>query len=138
MFMSVTLQAAGHLGKDYSENLRSIKSQPLKSLRQLFQVTGKLIRDQTEIPLIDWQQLVWQRATLLSDKAVLFATAINDVFSDSVLCMGGISPGPVKAWKGKINWFVDSRQFRELDRMWTNFHRIHNIGNSQRDSKDDD
>ena len=36
--MSVTLQAALHLGKDYTENLRSTKNQPLKSLRQFFQV----------------------------------------------------------------------------------------------------
>ena len=48
IFMSVTLQAAVHLGKDYTENLRSTKSQSKKSLRQLFQVTRMLITDQTE------------------------------------------------------------------------------------------
>ena len=31
IFMSVTLQAAVHFGKDYTENLRSTKNQPLKS-----------------------------------------------------------------------------------------------------------
>ena len=41
IFMSVTLQAAVHLGKDYTENLRSTKNQPKKSLRQLFQVTER-------------------------------------------------------------------------------------------------
>ena len=49
ILMSVTLQAAVHLGKDYTENLRSTKNQPRKSLRQLFQVTERLIRDQTEM-----------------------------------------------------------------------------------------
>ena len=34
IFMSVTLQAAVHLGKDYSENLRSTKNQPKESFRQ--------------------------------------------------------------------------------------------------------
>ena len=48
MFMSVTLQAAVHLGKD-SENLHSIKNQPKRTLKQLFQEIGKLIRDQKEI-----------------------------------------------------------------------------------------
>ena len=48
-FMSVTPQAAVHLGEDYSENLRSTKNQPLKSVRQLFQVTERLITDQTEL-----------------------------------------------------------------------------------------
>ena len=35
VFISVTLQAAVHLGKDYTESLRSTKEQPLKSSRQL-------------------------------------------------------------------------------------------------------
>ena len=48
IFMSVTFQAAVHLWKDYTENLRSTKNQPLKSLIQLFQVTERLITDQTE------------------------------------------------------------------------------------------
>ena len=111
MFMSVTLQAALHFGKDFSENSHSIKNQPMRSLKQLFHVTVKLIRDHKEIsgiPVIDWKQLMWQRTTLLTDRAVQFATAKTFVFSDSVLCMGGISPDPVKAWKEKIDWFMHS------------------------------
>ena len=63
VFMSVTLQAAGHVGTDYTENLRSTRNQSKKSLRQLFQVTRKLITDRTEITgitTIDWQQLMWR------------------------------------------------------------------------------
>ena len=67
--------------------------------------------------MIVWQQLVWQRTTLLTDKAEQFANAKTYVFSDSVLCMGGISPDHVSAWKEKINWFMESRQFWELDRI---------------------
>ena len=51
-------------------------------------VTGKLITDQkeiTSIPVVDWQQQMWQRTTVLTDKAVQFATAKTYVFSDSVL-----------------------------------------------------
>ena len=47
--MSVTLQAAVHLGKDHAENLRSTKNQTLKSMKQLFHMTERLITDQTEI-----------------------------------------------------------------------------------------
>ena len=72
---------------------------------------------------------MWQRTTLLTDKAVQFATAKTYVFSDSVSCMGGISSDPVKAWKEKIDWFMNSRQCREWDRIdgepmefeWQNF-----------------
>ena len=60
--MSVTLQAAVRLGTDFSENLRSTRNQSQKSLRQLFQVTQKVITDQSEITgitTIDWRQLMW-------------------------------------------------------------------------------
>ena len=46
IFMSVTLQAPVHLGQEYSKNLRSIKNQPLKSVKQLFRTTEMLIKDQ--------------------------------------------------------------------------------------------
>ena len=73
IFMSVTLQAAVHLGKDYTEILRSTKNQPKKSLRQLFQVTERLITDQTKntgLTTNDWQHPVWRETTLLTDRAV--------------------------------------------------------------------
>ena len=41
IFMSVTLQAAVHLGRDDSLNLRSIKNKSSKSVEQLFQTTVK-------------------------------------------------------------------------------------------------
>ena len=76
--MSVTLQAAVHLGQDYTGNLRSIKNQPLKSVRQLFQTTERLITDQMEITglsTIDWKQPMWRETTLLCDGAVQIANS---------------------------------------------------------------
>ena len=111
IFMSVTLQAAVHLRKDCKEKLRSTKNQHKKSLRELFQVTERLITDQTEftgLTTIDWQQPMWRETTLLTDRTVQFATAQNYVFSGSVLCLGGISTEPVKAWESKINWFLEN------------------------------
>ena len=84
-----TLQAAVHLGQDYTENLQSTKNQPLKSGRQLFRTTEKLIKDQAEITglsKIDWKQLVWRETSLLCDRAVHIASSKTYVFSDSVLC----------------------------------------------------
>ena len=43
ILVSFTFQAAVHLGKDYTENLRSTKNQSKKSLRQLFHVTERLM-----------------------------------------------------------------------------------------------
>ena len=53
ILMNVTLQAAVHLGRDYMDNLRFTKNQLLKSVKQLFKVTEKLITDQTEISGLD-------------------------------------------------------------------------------------
>ena len=81
MFMSVTLQAAVHLGKGCSENLRATRNQSMRSWKQLFQLTGKLITDQTEntsIPLIVLQQL-------LTDSAVQFATPETCLFRFSAV-----------------------------------------------------
>ena len=106
--MSVTLQAAVHPGKDYTENWRSTKNQPKKSLRQFFQVTERSFTDKTEITglkTVDWQQPLWRETTLLTDRAVQFATAQTYVFSASVLCLGGISSEPVEAWESKIIFF---------------------------------
>ena len=67
IFMSVTLQAA------------VTKNQPQGSMRQLFQVTERLITDQTEITGLttsDWLQPMWRETTLLTDRAQ-FATAKN-------------------------------------------------------------
>ena len=120
IFMSVTLQAAVHLVNDYTENLRSTTSQPKKSLRQLFHVSERLITDQTEIAgltTIDWQLLVWRETTPLTDRAVHFATAKTNVFCDSVLCLGSISDEPVKAWKSRNNWFLETRCIQDLARV---------------------
>ena len=91
VYLSVTLQAAVHLGKDYTENLRSTKNQPLKSVKQLFQTTERLIKDQTEITgltTIDWKQLMWREKTLSCDGAVQTANSQTFVFADLVLCLG--------------------------------------------------
>ena len=79
-----------------------------KKMRQLFQVNQELITDQTEITglaTIDWQQPMWRETTLLTDRAVQLANAKTYVFSDSVMCLGGISTEPVKAWESKMTGF---------------------------------
>ena len=108
IFMSVTFQAAVHLGQDYYQNLRSIRNQPLKSVKQLFRPTEKLIKDQVEITglsTIDWNQPMWRESSLLYDRAVRIVKSKTFVFADTVQCLGGISTEPVQAWKDKIKWY---------------------------------
>ena len=56
IFMSVTLQAAVHLGKDYTENLRSTKNQPLKSAKQVISNDWELDHG-SDRKLLDWPRL---------------------------------------------------------------------------------
>ena len=49
IFLNTTLQAAVHIGHDYEANFRYVKKHLWNSVIQLFNETGKLIREQKEI-----------------------------------------------------------------------------------------
>ena len=118
--MFVTLQAAVHLGQDYKGNPQSTKNQHLKSVRQLFQTTEKLIKEQAEITglsTIDWKQPLWKDTSLQCDRVVHIANSKTYVFSDSVLSLGSLSDKPVEARKDRIKWFLESRYLKDLDRI---------------------
>ena len=133
------------------ENSRSAKNQPQRTIRQWFDVTKKLITDQTEIQsksMIDWHTHAWQRTTLLLDKAVQLSTAKVYVFSGSLLCLGQMNPHlwVIDAWKIEI-WVV--YRYSSISRVGTNrrgangirvdkIHRIHYITDSRRDPENDE
>ena len=107
--MNVTLQAAVHPGREFLENLRFTKNQLLKSVKQLVQVTERLIKDQTEISgltTLDYEQLTWRSTTLFCDKVVEIMNAISYVFSDSV-----------KLGKNKIKWYLETRYPKDSNRI---------------------
>ena len=140
MSIPVSLQAAVSWERLCRE-FTSIKNQPKRTLevdqgseRNLF------------IEVINWKQVMWQRTTLLTDKAVQFATAKINVFFRLVLCVGGIRSTPVNAWKKKINCCMNSRQYREMDRIdgepmefeWTLFPGFTTLQILVGDSENDD
>ena len=61
------------------------------------------------------------------------------VFSDSVLCLGGICTVPVQAWKDKTERYLETRYLKELDRIdgeqmefeCKKCPRVHDTGKSQ-------
>ena len=61
---------------------------------------------------------MWRDSSLLCDRAFRIMQSL-----------GGISPEPVRAWKDKIKWYLESRYLKELDRNdgepmefeWRNF-----------------
>ena len=128
IFMSVTPQAAVNLGQDYTENLRSTKNQPLKSVRQLFQTTARLITDQAQITgltTIDWKQPLWKETTLSCDRAVQIANSKTFVFPTQCSVWEASATNQSKPGKTGSNGFGN----KDLDRIddepmefeWTDF-----------------
>ena len=79
-----------------------------------------LTKDQTEISgltTIDCEQPTWRSRTLLCDKSVEITNAKTCVFSDSVLCLGGISDQPVEAWTNEIKWYLETHFLKDLNRI---------------------
>ena len=91
MFLNTTLQEAVHLGQDYEVNLRFVKNHLWNSVEQLFNETGRLIREQTEITgvnTINFKELTWRSTSLLCSRAYQITNAKTYIFSDSVLLEG--------------------------------------------------
>ena len=108
------------LDEIFLKNLRSVKNQSSESVKHLFRTTEKLIKDQKEIAglsTIDWNQLMWRESSPLCDRAVQIMKSKTCGFSDSVLCLGGISTEPFQACESKIKWFLETRCLEDLDRI---------------------
>ena len=86
----------------FTVETHSTKNQPQRTVKQVFDVTKKLIIDQKGIQgkkMIDCHQRARQRTTLLTDRAVQLSAAKT---SDSVMCMGKMTQNPTSAWEEKI------------------------------------
>ena len=122
MFMSSTLEASVFMGKNYSDNLHSIKETGNDlTLKQMFEISEKLTEQSDEIfevSQINWEDSPWRELSLVNDEEVIsLSHAKVYVFSDSVLCLGKVNqnPTPNTAWERQLDWFKDSSQNRTLD-----------------------
>ena len=100
MFMSSTLEASVFMGKNYSENLHSIKNTRKDlAMKQMFDISEKLIVGQSDemygVTPINWEDSPWKQLSLISDEEVIsLSHAKVYVFSDSVLCLGKMNENP--------------------------------------------
>ena len=109
MFMAATMNAATFMGKNFSTIQKFIMNSEDLTLKQMFDITSKLVSDQDEINCLDnihWEKNSWKRLSLIGDEAVinLQSTKVY-VFSDSVLCLGRIlqHPDSNEAWLEEQN-----------------------------------
>ena len=121
--MSSTLEASIFMGKNYSENLRSIKNTGNNpTMKQMFDISEKLIVGQSDeiyaVNLSNWEDSLWKQISLVSDEEVIsLSHAKVYVFSDSVLCLGKMNQNPESntVWERQLDWFKSSSLYRTLD-----------------------
>ena len=109
--MSSTLEASVFMGKNYSENVHSIKNTGNNlTLRQMFDISEKLIVGQSDeifgVTPINWEDSLWKYISLVSDEEVIrLSHAKVYVFSNSVLCLGKMNQNPTSntAWEEKLS-----------------------------------
>ena len=117
--MSSTMQASVFMGKNYMENLHSIKNTEDLTMKQMFNISEKLISEQSDeiygVKTIDWENSSWKHLSLIGDEEVI---NLHYVFSDSVLCLGKVNENPQSniEWEDRLTWFKSSPEDRTLDR----------------------
>ena len=123
MFMTVTMESAVFMGKNYLNNCRSIANTTDLTLKQMFDISTRLVSKQDEISGLEtngWENHSWKYLSLIGDERVnnLQRTKVY-VFPDSVLCLGKIPENPQSndAWEQRLGWFKSSQNFRNIDRI---------------------
>ena len=91
------------------------------TLKQMFDITAKLVNDQDEINGLDkihWEKNSWRQLSLIGYETVinLQRTKVY-VFSDSVLCLGRIlqHPDSNESWKNRIAGVMAEKSYRDYD-----------------------
>ena len=122
IFMSSTLQASVFMVKNYSDNLHSIKNTEDLTMKQMFDISEKLISEQSDeiygVNTINWEDSSWKYFSLVGDEDVISLSNTKVfIFSDSVLCLGKTNENPQSnyAWEDRLTWFKSSSEYRALD-----------------------
>ena len=121
MFMSVTMESAAFMGKTFQNNRNSIVNTTDLTLKQMFDISAKLVSEQEEISgseTIGWEKHSWKYLSCICDERIinLQRTKVY-VFSVSVVCLGKIHQNPESntAWEERIGWITTSQSYRDFD-----------------------
>ena len=91
MIMTVTMESAVFMGKNFQNNRNSIANTTDLTLKRMFDISTRLVSEQDEISgleTIGWENHSWKYLSLIGDERVinLQRTKVY-VFPDSVLCL---------------------------------------------------
>ena len=87
---------------------------------QLFNETGKLISEQTEVTgvnTVNFRERTWMSTSILCSRVYQITNAKAYVFSDSVLCVGKMGDDNIAAWKSNIKWYSENNHFKDMNRI---------------------
>ena len=121
--MAVTMESSVFMGKNYQNNCNSIANTTDLTLKQMFDISMKLVSEQDEISSLEtigWENHSWKYLSLIGDERIinLQRTKVY-VFSDSVLRLGKILQNPEshEAWEQRLGWIKSSQSYRNFDRI---------------------
>ena len=88
--MSSTLEASVFMGKNYSENVHSIKNTGNNlTMKQMFDKSEKLIVEQSDesfgVSQINWEDSSWKQLSLVNDEEVI-SLPYAKVYVFQILC----------------------------------------------------
>ena len=73
--MSSTLQASVFMGKNYSDTWHSIKNTEDLTMKQMFDISEKLVSEQTDeiygVKTINWEDSSWKYLFFIGDEQVI-------------------------------------------------------------------
>ena len=111
------------MGKNYQSNRHSIANTTDLTLKQMFDISTKLVSEQDVISgleTIGWENHSWKYLSSIGDERIinLQRTKVY-VFSDSVLCLREIQQNPEsnEAWEQRSGWIKSSQSYRNFDRI---------------------
>ena len=111
------------MGKNYLNNCQSIVNTTDLTLKQMFDISAKLVAEQDEISNVEtigWQKHSLKYLSLIGDERVINHQRTKVyVFSDSVLCLGKIFENPESndAWEQRLGWLKSCQNYRNFDRI---------------------
>ena len=123
LFMSVSLESALFMGKNYLDNRHSITNTKDLTLKQMFDISARLVSEQDEISgleTIGRENHSWKFMSLIDDERVINLQRTKAyVFSDYEQCLGKILENPQSndAWEQRLGWFTSSPEYRNFDRI---------------------
>ena len=114
------MKSSVHHGVQNQKNLVEYKNTNFEELKTLFDITLRLIVEQSfeilNVSTMIYTFSPWMRSTLCLDQAIKWTKPQVHVYSDSVLCLGKMHGHSVatEKWKSQIKEFQQSNEYTEF------------------------